>query len=79
MRWYYKLIENTPMYYKYAYSRESKEYDGIIIYYKRTEQIVLEQACSIDKDSDSGKEAACDHFWRVVQDNFPDERSVCCG
>ena len=79
MRWYYKLIEETPMYYRYVYSRESKDYDGVIIYFKATENVKLEIPCAIDKDSDHGKECACEHFWKVVKDNFPEERSVCCG
>lgn len=79
MRWYYKMLEKTPAYYRYAYSRESKDYDGIIVYYIATGKAEIEKPCAVDSDSKLKAQSAIDHFWFVVDDGFPDERSVCCG
>lgn len=79
MRWYYKIIEKTPAYYRYAYSRESKDYDGVIIYYIATGEAIVEKPCIGDAESKAKMESAIAHFWYVVDDAFPEERSVCCG
>lgn len=79
MRWYFKMLEKTPMYYRYAYSRESKDLDGEIIYFIATKEARIEKPCLADKDSQLKAKTAIDHFWTVVKEKFPYERSVCCG
>ena len=79
MRWYYKLVEKTPAYYRYAYSRESKKYDGVIVFFTATEVVKIDKPCDLDSGSNIKAEKAADHFWSVVNDGFPNEKEVCCG
>lgn len=46
----YKLLEETDTIYKYAYSRETYDLDGIIVYDKKTGMTIVEKPCLKDKD-----------------------------
>lgn len=78
MRWYYKLMEDQLAYFLYAYSRESMDYSGRIRYDKESGVFEVTLRCKADED-DYDTQKALDHFWKVINDGFPDERSVCCG
>ena len=79
MRWYYKLIEKGINFYLYAYSRESKDFDGQIRFDTETGKTTLVTPSAVDMDSKFLQGKAQEHFWKVVRDGFPEERSVCCG
>lgn len=82
MRWYFKLIEKTPAFYRYAYSRESKILDGVIVHFLSSKSTGIEKPCANDegKTQSYSREVAIQKFDRfVVEENFPEERSVCCG
>lgn len=79
MRWYFRLLEQGATFYLYAYSRESKDFDGRIRYDTETETISVTIPCAADRDSEWLQEKARNHFWKVIRDGFPQERSVCCG
>ena len=78
MRWYYKLLRKDGNQYFYAYSTESKEYDGIIFYDTEAGEPIMIQACA-DDDNDFSKAWALRHFYIIIRENFPDELSVCIG
>lgn len=79
MRWYYKLLETGERFYIYAYSRESKDFDGIIRYDVETESPVMVKPSEMDINSELSQEIALSHFWKVINNDFPKECSVCCG
>ena len=78
MRWYYKLLEDQLGYFLYAYSRESKDYSGRIRYDKASGTAEVTLRCEADED-DYDTQKALEHFQKVINDSFPEERSVCCG
>lgn len=79
MRWIYKLIEKSERIFIYAYARESEELDGRISYDTKTGRITVTKPCTKDKGKSYCLEKAAEHFQRVIEDNFPDERHVDCG
>ena len=78
MRWHYKLIEKTPAFYRYAYSRESKLYDGELIYYIQSGKTEVVKPCAKD-DMEIKTESARIHFQSVIEAEFPEQYSVSCG
>lgn len=78
MRWRYKFLDCNNNVYRYAYSYESDELDGVIVCDANTEDIWIEKAAAKDT-SEFFKERSISHFYFVMKDGFPDERSVCCG
>ena len=79
MRWYYKLIEKAGGFYVYAYSRESKDYDGRIRWEEASNTSEMVTPAKGDTESKLLQDMAISHFWRVISEGFPAERSVCCG
>ena len=79
MRWKYKLIEKSDRIYIYAYSRETDDLDGVISYDLETKQAQLIKPCKGDERSNITKEMALEHFWKVINEGFPEYRYVCCG
>ena len=59
MRWYYKIIERTSEYVRYAYSHESKNCDGVVIYEFAAEcaekGLSLHRKCIVFGDNKSSK------------------------
>ena len=78
MRWRYKLLEHKDGIYRYAYSHESDELDGVMVYDANTEDLWIEKAAAKDTNK-FFEERSISHFYFVIKDGFPDERSVCCG
>ena len=78
MRWYYKLLEKAGGFYVYAYSRESRDYDGRIRFAEASQSSEMITPAKGD-DNKLLQEMALSHFWRVINEGFPAERSVCCG
>ena len=79
MRWYYKLLERGENFYIYAYSRESKNFDGRIRYDIDGGTPVMIEPSKADLDSKLSQKSALNHFWKVIKNDFPVECSVCCG
>lgn len=79
MQWWYKLIEEDDSKYVYAYSRESKECDGRIVYLKKEGIAIIEKPSKKDEAYETSAEASLVHFYTIVQEGFPKEYHVCCG
>ncbi len=79
MRWIFKLIEKSERIYIYAYSRESDLLDGIISYDANNRKTTIAKPCSNDVGDEFLINWAIEHFQRVVNEGFPDERHVDCG
>ena len=79
MQWWYKLIEEDESKYVYAYSRESKECDGRIVYLKKDDVAIMEKPSKKDEAYETSAEASHEHFYYVVKEGFPKKRHVCCG
>ena len=79
MQWYYKLLEQAGGFYLYAYSREGKDYDGRIRCAEKSGNSELIVPAKGDAENKLLQEMALSHFWRVISEGFPSERSVCCG
>lgn len=79
MRWFYRIKEKHKDYIEYFYSRESKNYDGIIRFYFKDNTIKVIKPCIIDSDNIFLEGKAIEHFYKVIDENFPDEKSVACG
>ena len=79
MRWYFRFLKLENGTYYYSYSTESKEYDGVISYNEARDEPEIVKPCSFDKGSDWSCNRTLQHFWKVIQENFPKERSVLCG
>lgn len=80
MRWWFiKLNENERMI-EYAYSRETKDYDGRIVYSKIDKVARMAKPSETDEGSKRLETQSLSHFYgQVVNEGFPDERYVCCG
>lgn len=79
MIWYYKIIEHSEKMYIYAYSRESNKLDGRIKYDSVTGKTTIVTPSIEDKNSLKAQKKTLEHFYTVVKENFPEERSICCG
>lgn len=79
MRWNYKLIDHSEKMYIYAYSRESNKLDGRIKYDISAGKATIMKPSKEDENILKAQKKAIEHFYTVVRENFPGERSVCCG
>lgn len=79
MHWWYKLIEKDSDKYVYAYSCESKEYDGRIVYSIKSRMAIMEKPSKTDEGVDLFERRGLEHFFILVREEFPEERHVCCG
>jgi hypothetical protein len=77
MFWRYKKLSETEKTVVYAYSRETKEMTGELLYEKTTgDYSVLKVA---DNDTDSLAEWALSHLPKVIKKGFPDKDMVAIG
>lgn len=79
MRRYFKknkIFNNT---YYYNYSVENKMFDGEITYDLDTETIKITKPCKSDIGSNISQNRTILHFYKVIDDNFPDYRAVITG
>ncbi len=79
MRWYYKKIEFNNNLYIYAYSHEDKAYDGVIEYNNKTQEGKVIKPCKDDIGSIFAQDWSYSNFYKVIRENFPDERAVITG
>ena len=79
MHWWFELIEKTENTYVYAYSRQSRLLDGIIVYYIDTEEWEMTRESVTDEGKDSFLDWSLEKFCWVVDEGFPASRHVCCG
>ena len=78
MRWKYSFISFEDGVYRYSYIRENAAEEGIISYNTFSGRVEVEKMCSID-DSEYCREKAIEHFYKVINENFPKERKIWCG
>jgi hypothetical protein len=77
MWWRYKKLSETETTVVYAYSRDSKELTGELLYEKTTgDYSVLKVA---DNDNDGLAKWALSHFSKVIKKGFPDKDMVAIG
>ena len=74
MRWYYKLLEKAGGSYVYAYSRESRDYDGRIRFTEASQSSEIITPAKGD-DNKLLQAMALSHFGSVINEGFPAERS----
>ena len=79
MRWFFKKIQETADEFVYAYSRESREFDGKIRINKNTGEAWMSQPSAADANSPFSQKAACAKAFRLKVNGFPDDLNVCCG
>lgn len=79
MQWYYKKTEFKDNIYTYAYSHESKDYDGIIIYNIDNQKGEVTKPCKDDEGSKFAQNWSYEHFYKVIDENFPDYKAVITG
>lgn len=75
----YQLIEETDTIYRYAYSRETNDLDGIIVYDKKTGETTVEKPCAKDKGIKFSINHAAESFEFVIDEGFPARRMVAFG
>lgn len=79
MRWRYKLIKKTDSQYIYAYSTDTDDLDGIIIYNISKKKASIDTPSIKDSGSSWAMGRALRHFDTVIAERFPEQRSICCG
>lgn len=79
MNWLFKLIEHSGKVYRYAYSCESKNLDGVILYSASTGKAVIEKESAYDEGYDFLKRRSLRSFQKVIESDFPEVLSVCVG
>lgn len=79
MWWLYELINFDGSLYRYAYSTESKDLDGIIEHDIRSGETSLIRACAADQDYEKAKARALYKFNWVIKEEFPAHKMVACG
>lgn len=79
MWWLYKLIKSDKSVYEYAYSRESNNLDGRLVYDSSTGDITVTKRESKDSKSVFCEEKAIEHFYTVIKNGLPEEYQVACG
>lgn len=79
MRWFFKKIFETTDEFVYAYSRESREFDGEIRISKKTGEARMNRPSGVDADSPFSQKAACSKAYRLKSENFPETMNICCG
>lgn len=75
----FHLLESGNGVFRYAYSRENRNLDGIILYRKDTEELILERPCSADANSRFSQKNAKEAFGTIVREEFPIERMIAYG
>ena len=79
MRWLFKLLERSNRLIIYAYSTESYDLDGKIVYDLENRQARIMVPSAEDRDSKEGQEMALESFQTVISEDFPGERYICIG
>ena len=79
MRWFFKKISEAADEFVYAYSRESREFDGEIRISKKTGEARMTRPSAVDAVSPFSQKAACLKACRLKLENFPEVMNVCCG
>lgn len=80
MIWWYRKISNDAKHYVYAYSHECKDLDGVISYDIASKKASIIKVSKFDNGSEWAISRSLGHFYaQVVDENFPEERYVCCG
>ena len=79
MRWHYRIKEKSKRLYIYAYSRETDELDGLIVFDTEKQFASLMKPASLDSNSKKAQSKAVEHFAKVIDQGFPDGCYVCCG
>lgn len=79
MRRYFKKDKIFNNIYYYNYSVENKMFDGEITYDLDTETIKIIKPCKNDIDNTISQKRTILHFYKVIDDNFPDYRAVITG
>lgn len=78
MWWFFKLLESSNRIKIYRYSRENKSLDGLIRFDSES-GVKMMQPCASDKESAWSQKKAVEHFYSVIEENFPEEKEICCG
>ena len=79
MIWNYKMIEHSEKMYIYAYSRESNKLDGCIKFDICEGKATIMKPSKEDENILKAHKKALEHFYTVVRETYPEERSICCG
>lgn len=79
MQWWYRFLRKVGSIYYYAYSCESKAYDGIISFSVDTQTARIEKPSVIDQDSEWMLDRSLRHFYQAIEKGITDEMHICCG
>ena len=79
MRWFFKQTRFQNGIYEYAYSHETKDYDGLIRYDSATKKLEVAKPCLDDFKSNFAQEWSLMHFHKVINKGFPETLSVITG
>ncbi|MCR4671983.1 MAG: hypothetical protein K5637_01935 [Lachnospiraceae bacterium] len=78
MRWRFRFVEYIDGIYRYAYSMDSDELDGEIIYNVSKDVIEVSKPSKNDH-SEFLQSRTRRHFLTIVEEAFPKERAICAG
>lgn len=79
MWWWFEKLSESRDRVVYAYSRESRHADGQIEIDKEAREVKLLIPCEADKDSAFAQSRACDKVYRLIDEQYPDQRQIACG
>lgn len=79
MWWYYEKRFENDEYIDYAYSRESRDLDGLIRLDKKAKVSYVVTPCGKDKDHESYADASLEFVYILVEEGFPKTRFVATG
>ena len=75
----YQRIEKKENTYRYAYSRESRELDGIIMYDTDDDTTIIEKPCAKDMGSKFAIMNTIENFDLIIEEGFPEKRFAAFG
>ena len=79
MWWLFQKKEEQEGLIKYAYSRESRDLDGIVVFDLSRDEIRVEAPCAADQDKPKAQEHAIEKAYLIQREGFPDKRFIACG
>ena len=71
----YRKISIEGGIYRYAYSRECSDFDGVVLINANTKSIVIEKPCKGD-ESDFAKNNTIEMTHAIIRNGYPEARTV---
>ena len=80
MWWLFVLLEHDGDIYRYSYSRENRDLDGIIEFNTKSKKAKLTTPCAFDNERPKAQERTIGKFvYYVVEAGLPARKMVACG